>query len=269
MVDLAKIDRTKSDLGDIPKPAPQQHRDGILHRITPYLRASPHPNIAAPPRPRPKQADPGRPAEIRRGTHLPQPPGENHAAAAQRPRLNIPQYDVTNDSPRENRSIVAIFDSPDAAQRAIASSPITVTLAPTALPTTKAELATGSPSENGEEKTVQFTIEPSRHNHAASLKRNPFYSTYNLFKSNPIFDDMMQRDTGVPLKALADVLQSKKYYITAGVRNKVQEENRRLGAYSLMELWEEGKEWEMEKKSLSGYEVDGETKQGQDTEDVK
>ncbi|KAJ6129919.1 hypothetical protein N7512_002699 [Penicillium capsulatum] len=179
------------------------------------------------------------------------------------------QYDVTNDSPRENRSIVAIFDSPDAAQRAIASSPITVTLAPTALPTTKAELATGSPSENGEEKTVQFTIEPSRHNHAASLKRNPFYSTYNLFKSNPIFDDMMQRDTGVPLKALADVLQSKKYYITAGVRNKVQEENRRLGAYSLMELWEEGKEWEMEKKSLSGYEVDGETKQGQDTEDVK
>lgn len=84
------------------------------------------------------------------------------------------------------------------------------------------------------------------------MKRNPFYSTYNLFKSNPIYDDMMQAETGVPLKELADVLQSKKYYITVGVRDKIQEQNRRLGAGSLVELWKEGMESDVVEELQTG-----------------
>lgn len=102
------------------------------------------------------------------------------------------------------------------------------------------------------------------------MKRNPFYTTYNLFKSSPIFDDMMQTDTGVPLKELADVLQRQKYYITAGVRNKIQEQNRSLGAGSLMELWEKGMEEQTTEESQSGGEVyHGAEKRSMDAKDGK
>lgn len=150
---------------------------------------------------------------------------------------NLTKYDVTNDNPNPNRPIVAIFESPDAADRAIASSPITLTLPPSPLPTSKLPTA-----ESAKPMTIECTIQPSRHNHEASMKRNPFYSTYNLFKSSPVYDDMMQKETGAPFRELADVLQRPKYHISGAIKHKVQEQNRRLGAHSLMGLWREGME---------------------------
>ncbi|KAJ9488703.1 hypothetical protein VN97_g4572 [Penicillium thymicola] len=156
------------------------------------------------------------------------------------------KYDTTNNSPNQNRPIVAIFETPHAADRAIAASPITIPLpTPTSTSTSKYQPSISTPfistnSSSDAARSLTLEIQPSRHNHASALKRSPFYSTYNLFKNNPIYEDLISDETGIPLKELADTLSSKKYPIGAGVKFNIQEENRRMGATSLVNMWKEG-----------------------------
>jgi hypothetical protein len=138
---------------------------------------------------------------------------------------------------------VAIFETADAAKRAIASSPITIPLPPNPItPNSKSET-----SKSPKPRSITFEIQASRHNHASALKRSPFYSTYNLSKKdNPIYDDLMSEETGIPLKELADTLPSKKYHIGSLVKSNIQEDNRRMGAASLINMWKEGMGIEIE-----------------------
>ncbi|KAF9247437.1 hypothetical protein DTO006G1_3395 [Penicillium roqueforti] len=155
------------------------------------------------------------------------------------------KYDTTNTSPNPNRPIVAIFETADAADRAIAASPITIPL-PTSTSPSKSQSSTSIPFTSttkpplNTRRSLIFEIQHSRHNHASALKRSPFYSTYNLFKNNPIYEDLISDETSIPLKELADTLSSKKYPIGAGVKSNIQEENRRMGATSLVNMWKEG-----------------------------
>lgn len=95
---------------------------------------------------------------------------------------------------------------------------------------------------------MTFEIQASRHNHASALKRSPFYSTYNLFKNNPIYEDLISKETGIPLKELADTLASKKYNIGPGVKENIQADNKRMGAASLINMWKEGMGIEIEEE---------------------
>ncbi|CAG7999178.1 unnamed protein product [Penicillium nalgiovense] len=155
------------------------------------------------------------------------------------------KYDTTNTSLNPNRPIVAIFETADAADRAIAASPITIPL-PTSTSTSKSHPSTSIPftsttnAPSDTSRSLTLEIQHSRHNHASALKRSPFYSTYNLFKNNPVYEDLISDETGIPLKELADTLSSKKYPIGAGVKFNIQEENRRMGATSLVNMWKEG-----------------------------
>ncbi|CAG7993285.1 unnamed protein product [Penicillium nalgiovense] len=155
------------------------------------------------------------------------------------------KYDTTNTSPNPNRPIVAIFETADAADRAIAASPITIPL-PTSTSTSKSHPSTSIPftsttnAPSDTSRSLTLEIQHSRHNHASALKRSPFYSTYNLFKNNPVYEDLISDETCIPLKELADTLSSKKYPIGAGVKFNIQEENRRMGATSLVNMWKEG-----------------------------
>ncbi|KGO67087.1 hypothetical protein PITC_019930 [Penicillium italicum] len=167
------------------------------------------------------------------------------------------KYDTTNTSLNPNRPIVAIFETADAADRAIAASPITIPL-PTSsststsksYPSTSTAFTSTNQSSNTP-RSLTLEIQHSRHNHASALKRSPFYSTYNLFKNNPIYEDLISDETGIPLKELADTLSSKKYPIGAGVKFNIQEENRRMGATSLVNMWKEG----------MGIEIEGENEE--------
>ncbi|KAJ5823983.1 hypothetical protein N7447_006323 [Penicillium robsamsonii] len=155
------------------------------------------------------------------------------------------KYDTTNTSPNPNRPIVAIFETADAADRAIAASPITIPLptptsASKSYPSTSIPFTSTTNSPSNTPCSLIFEIQHSRHNHASALKRSPFYSTYNLFKNNPVYEDLISEETGIPLKELADTLSSKKYPIGAGVKFNIQEENRRMGATSLVNMWKEG-----------------------------
>ncbi|KAJ5788647.1 hypothetical protein N7457_003637 [Penicillium paradoxum] len=152
------------------------------------------------------------------------------------------KYDTTNNSPSTNRPIVAIFETADAAERAIAASPITIPLP------TPSKSQTTSTSSSDTPRSLMFEIQSSRHNHASALKRSPFYSTYNLFKNNPVYEDLISEGTGIPLKELADTLASKKYRIGAGVKENIQEENRQMGAMSLVNMWKEGMGIEIEEE---------------------
>lgn len=174
--------------------------------------------------------------------------------------LTSHKYDTTNTSPNPNRPIVAIFETADAAERAIAASPITIPLPTSPLSSiSKPHTSIHTPSTSTNQpsnypRSLTFEIQHSRHNHASALKRSPFYSTYNLFKNNPIYEDLISEETGIPLKELADTLSSKKYPIGAGVKFNIQEENRRMGATSLVNMWKEG----------MGMEIEGEF-EGQDS----
>lgn len=157
------------------------------------------------------------------------------------------QYDTTNTSPNSNRPIVAIFETADAAERAIAASPIAISLpspSPSASKPHSAKSHVSAVSDTP--RSLLFEIQTSRHNHASALKRSPFYTTYNLFKNNPIYEDLISEETGIPLKELADTLPSKKYPIGPGVKDNIQEENRRMGGTSLADMWREGMEIDIE-----------------------
>ncbi|KAJ6005341.1 hypothetical protein N7451_003285 [Penicillium sp. IBT 35674x] len=158
------------------------------------------------------------------------------------------KYDLSNKSTNKHRPIIAIFESSDAAQRAIASSPLTVTL------------DTSSTSQSSDSKlptkqyknhdpifdniaagTIKCTIESSRHNHGNAIRRNQYFSAFYPDKEDPIYKDMNSPQTGVPLKALGDVLQSRKDRLPY-TPARISGTRRALGAESIMDIWREAKD---------------------------
>ncbi|KAJ5712917.1 uncharacterized protein N7483_010098 [Penicillium malachiteum] len=198
------------------------------------------------------------------------------------------KYDIANTTTNQHRPIIAIFESADAAQRAIASSPLIITLdqatnTNTTQPThTSSESSVSSSSNSSEEipsdvkpddakpdnakpddegltkyellfkdvkpGTMKCIIEASRHNHQSNMRRNPWYAAYEPNKEDPIYKDMMNPQTGTPLRGLGDVLQRNCAPSTPERRYPVRFERRSMGADSLMEMWtdaprpEEGEE---------------------------
>ncbi|KAJ5697301.1 hypothetical protein N7488_010985 [Penicillium malachiteum] len=193
------------------------------------------------------------------------------------------KYDLANKNTNQHRAIVAIFESADAAQRAIASSPLLITLdqdanTSEATHSTKSYIPRSSnPSEEirsaeilSEEipsyenldnegltkheilfkdvrpGTIKCIIEASRHNHQSNMRRNPWYAAYEPNEEDPIYKDMMSPQTGTPLRGLADVLQRNFAPSTPERRYPVRFERRHIGADSLMEMWTDAQRSEEE-----------------------
>ncbi|KAE8131282.1 hypothetical protein BDV38DRAFT_288848 [Aspergillus pseudotamarii] len=161
------------------------------------------------------------------------------------------KYDTTNTSPNPaSRSIIAIFESPSSASQAIAASPLTIPLVqPPPQPQSQSYLpprepGTPSPdpwasSENAAVQShITCTIQPSRHNHESALRRNPFHTLFHVNGKSWQARDLVK--TGIPLRELADVPLARKSHEPFRVKRKVQAENERLGATSLMALYEGG-----------------------------
>ncbi|KAF5856918.1 hypothetical protein ETB97_006499 [Aspergillus alliaceus] len=158
------------------------------------------------------------------------------------------KYDTTNTS-QTSRSILAIFESPSSASQAIASSPLTI---PLSQPQSQSQLhppsEPGRPSPdpwasaetalNSARTHLTCTIQPSRHNHESALRRNPFHTTFRVSGTDYQAKDLVR--TGIPLKELADEPMARKQHVPLRVKRKVQGENERLGATSLMGLYESG-----------------------------
>ncbi|KAE8403812.1 hypothetical protein BDV37DRAFT_283486 [Aspergillus pseudonomiae] len=160
------------------------------------------------------------------------------------------KYDTTNTSQNPtSRSIIAIFESPSSAAQAIAASPLTIPLVkPPPMPQSQSHLpprepGTPSPdpwasSEPPAQSHITCTIQPSRHNHESALRRNPFHTLFRVNGKSWQSRDLVR--TGVPLRELADEPMARKSHEPFRVKRKVQAENERLGATSLMALYEGG-----------------------------
>ncbi|KAJ5636753.1 uncharacterized protein N7484_010066 [Penicillium longicatenatum] len=158
------------------------------------------------------------------------------------------KYDLSNKSTNKHRPIVAIFESPDAAQRAIASSPMTVTLDSTST-SQSSDPKTSSPTKQYKTHdpifddvatgTIKCIIEPSRHKHENAIRRNHYFSTFYPDTEDPIYKDMNSPQTGVPLKALGDVLLSRKGKVDSYTPLKVHGTKSALGTGSIMDIWRE------------------------------
>ncbi|KAJ5586799.1 uncharacterized protein N7459_002564 [Penicillium hispanicum] len=176
---------------------------------------------------------------------------------------SLNQYDVTNHNVFRDHTILARFDTQEAAARARAASPLSITLPaekPPPLPDSTGPRSyyplrrRSSAGEDEQPRQIDCVVEDSYHDHRSSLKRNPFFGTYNLPVSgdfpDPIYSDMIAEETGVPLKQLADTLQSKKFRIRVDVKRRIWHVNSRMGGTSLKDLWEEGQMSEREKREL-------------------
>ncbi|KAJ5654579.1 hypothetical protein N7490_001582 [Penicillium lividum] len=187
--------------------------------------------------------------------------------ATQKPQLTSTQYDISNDSPNKHRPILAIFDSPDAAQRAIASSPMTITLdtptqptpisisTSTSAPKSDSDSNSKSPSSSEPTKeykthdpifdniapgTIKCIIEPSSHNHESALWRNPYHGMFIVNENDPIYKDMNDERTGTPLKVLGDFLASKKERNAMTDAQRKQANRRLFKRQSLTDEWRAG-----------------------------
>ncbi|KAJ5444365.1 uncharacterized protein N7458_008237 [Penicillium daleae] len=171
------------------------------------------------------------------------------------------KYDIHNNTDRE-RPLLAMFDSSDAAERAIAASPLTITLPePTAPVFTKNPFAststssssdpspspspsdspsTTSSSSSSNPTTITCTLSPSRHNYERATRRNPFYNMFHIDKKSAIYADMRSEETATPLAELADVLQRTKGVTFASQRFGTRVHAQRIGADSLTRIWKMG-----------------------------
>ncbi|KAJ5157069.1 uncharacterized protein N7482_008169 [Penicillium canariense] len=185
-----------------------------------------------------KQADLRRTAKLRRDSELPE---------------------------SQERPLLAMFDSSDAAERAIAASPLTISLPPaTTSALTPNPFASSSASStetpqspqalspsDPKPTTLTCTIEAARHNYERSTRRNPFFHGFMVDERSPIYKDMMSEETGTPLAGLADVLQRSRRPTSVNQRfgNRVHSE--RMGAGSLTKLWEMGQKNRQSRHAMS------------------
>ncbi|KAE8149677.1 hypothetical protein BDV25DRAFT_172725 [Aspergillus avenaceus] len=168
------------------------------------------------------------------------------------------RYDTTNKSQnRYNRSALAIFESSDAAARAVAASPLIVSISTPSSSTssstststssstststsTSTSSSTGSSTGSSSNEKRQLTCEilPSRHNHVSALKRNVFHTSF--LANGACYQARDLVNTGVPLKMLADEPMARKVHLPLRVKGKIGRENVRWGVTSLMGLWKRG-----------------------------
>ncbi|ODM24007.1 hypothetical protein SI65_01597 [Aspergillus cristatus] len=151
------------------------------------------------------------------------------------------QYDAKNSSPAHARHTVAIFETRDAASRAIAASPLTIPLPPAKANVNKTTTtnipASNSPFSTPEQSRPRFLncrIQKSHHNHESAVKRNPYHSYFEVDRDTTQYRDLVN-STQIPLRDLAGGFLDKKQG-----KKRISAENERWGATSLWGVYEQG-----------------------------
>ncbi|XHF98146.1 hypothetical protein AWENTII_001714 [Aspergillus wentii] len=151
---------------------------------------------------------------------------------------NLPNI-IAQQSPSSN--------PPDSATRAIEASPLTIPIPDNSSSNNNfassfsqsSQLTESTFNVNERHRTLTCTIQPSRHNHESALRRNPYHTAFNIDTSTYPYQDLI-KNTEIPLRELADGMMSRKEHMPFRVKRRIQAENERLGATSLMELYREG-----------------------------
>lgn len=75
------------------------------------------------------------------------------------------------------------------------------------------------------------------------MKKNPYYSTFYVLTNSFQYHDLV-KCADIPQPELADCSLTRKKQVPLRIRQRIQQDNERLGALSLMELYQEGIERE-------------------------
>ncbi|KKK21993.1 hypothetical protein AOCH_006360, partial [Aspergillus ochraceoroseus] len=94
-------------------------------------------------------------------------------------------------------------------------------------------------------------IAPSHHNHESALKRNPFYTRFELDQSSAIYRDLVE-NTGIPRPELADVPTARKEFLPMNDRKRAHYSTVRMGGGSLMGLYRDGAARAQRRKGSQG-----------------
>ncbi|GES60385.1 probable NAD(P)H-dependent D-xylose reductase xyl1 [Aspergillus terreus] len=148
------------------------------------------------------------------------------------------KYDPTNTSTKRTRATIAVYESADAAHRALAASPLRIPLPSISASTSTSVTHADSNSNSESEGYLVCDIQPARHNHHSAMRRSPFHGPFRVDRDSHVFRDLAA--SGVPVAALADVSMARKEGVSEAVRRRVRRENERLGAGSLQALYLEG-----------------------------
>ncbi|GAD92823.1 hypothetical protein NFIA_019950 [Paecilomyces variotii No. 5] len=158
------------------------------------------------------------------------------------------KYDTTNTSVNLDRATLAIFDTSDAATRAIEASPLKIEIPPSprSSPPGKSALdpwtkTSQDSSSNPTPRRIICKIDYSRHSHESAVLRNPYHSAYEVLTNSYWYHDLT-KSTGIPQHELADGMMSRKEHIPFRIKRRYQDENGRMGATSLMGLYKDGLE---------------------------
>jgi hypothetical protein len=143
----------------------------------------------------------------------------------------------------------AIFKTTEAATSAIKASPITIPIPPdtdTQKPPNEHIIAADPWAESEFQPSptsLTCQIQQSFYNNEAAMKKNPYYNTFYVLTNSSQYHDLV-KCAGIPQPELADCSLTRKKRVPLRIRQRVQQDNERLGALSLMELYREGIERE-------------------------
>lgn len=90
---------------------------------------------------------------------------------------------------------------------------------------------------------INCTVARARHNHTLAQGRNPYYSYYITDDETYQFHDL-RYSTGIPVRALADAVMSKREGtgLPKDAMKEIENRNRLLGAMSLWGVYTQGLE---------------------------
>ncbi|KAL2813789.1 hypothetical protein BDW59DRAFT_176635 [Aspergillus cavernicola] len=170
------------------------------------------------------------------------------------------RYDTTNTSSNKIGTTVVIFESEISASNAVLSSPLLIPLPgsdPSIIPdrahspntATTSTTTTTTPHQNPTRTDDNPTPKPrpthltcyidmSRHNHESALRRNPFFTQFEVDEESAVSKDLIA--TGIDLPVLADVPAGRKGFLPMRQRKGTHIATTKLGGGSLMTLYRAG-----------------------------
>ena len=168
---------------------------------------------------------------------------------------NSQKFDTTNPTHHPTTHIIlAVFETPTAAQKAVKASPLHI---PLPSPPSNASTKTDDPlhpwrsSDQRYQESyppdIRCAIEYSRHNHASAQKRNPYHSYFLLDDESYQYHDL-RHSTGIPSKGFGDCIMARREGtgLTSRLRAEIEQENLTAGAMSLWGVYEKGLEGRVE-----------------------
>lgn len=143
--------------------------------------------------------------------------------------------------------MLAVFESADAAAKALEASPLFIRLPKSNLNEDESPSSSESGSEgDGKDRGVMTcNLNTSEHNHETTVRENPYHSAFHQtthwFETQDLLREYDEKITSVPLAAFADCFVKRKGRMPRRHQWPIAMQNENRGDTALMGLYRKGK----------------------------